>query len=162
MEFVPTAYDYNETVDQLRASYNRCVNGLDGCSMDQSRRTRCLVACRYLYETYMKETGGVIQNMHNQATTIAADPSLTKEARVASLALLSKQLNRHNRQLGKLTQLFLMDICDNHPTDQKSAASTVSEGKEIQCDIFLTRLENLVRDVNRTGAFSIDIPYYEQ
>lgn len=160
MEFLPTFYDHQDTVAQLRASHNRCINGLDGCSMDASKRERCLAACRRLFKTYMIDDQRVLQRLQQQATQAINAPDTE---RIARLSALSKQLNLHNRQLCRLTQLFLLDICDYHPSDQTTVNSNVIEGTKIDCNVFLKKVESLVAELEKEGTEGslVRVPTYE-
>lgn len=157
MEFLPTADDHEDTMAQLRSSYNRCINGIESIYMDTVTRKRCLVACRRLYELYMNDNENIIKHLNSRAHKAAIDQDLKQ------LSALSKELNLQNRNLARLMRLFSQDICDYHATDQTTVILDVPEGTNVDCDVFLEKLETLISEINnaKTGGAAVRVPKYQ-
>lgn len=127
--------DHCSTVRQLRAAYNRIMNGLEGSTVHRDKGEQCAKLCDHLYAFHMTTTERIVAGL--RAACEARDPgSMNKALQV---------LNRHSRSLARLTRLFQADIADYHPNfdDPNLVLRPVKEQTPIDVHVFLDKLTSL-------------------
>lgn len=148
--------DHVSAIGQLRAAYNRCINGIESTPLQEDERRRCLAACKRLYAIYMNDDRQLMQRVEGEAVRAA----LVRD--VSELSRISKELNLHNRNLSRLMCLFSQDLSDYHASDSTTINTDVKPGTHIECEVFLKKVELLVSQIQGAESTSaVRVPQYE-
>ena len=133
--------DYRETVQQLRASYNRVMNGLESSAIPQQLSERCTKECDFLHKFHMEQNEKIVAML--RAACDARDGARIKAA--------LQVMNRHSRSLARLSRLLQTDIADYHPDfdDPNLVLRPVAPGTPVGVNVFITKLAELRMAIER-------------